>query len=129
MGNRYLNIQVDSTKPYKEFKDTCAWIFQTTSGSIHETQDGFLIQNGNAGIQMSFLAVLTATVIIRQTKENRYSVEVFLNWVWSGIMWLFLVIGILGAGLPLVLLLLYLFYDPSNIYNQVLYRIASQERP
>jgi predicted neutral ceramidase superfamily lipid hydrolase len=127
MGNKYLNAYIETQKPQKQLKDDAAQMFRSLGGLIYETPAGFQILGGTYGISMSFTAILTANVTIHQIKENKYELEVNLNWVWSTFMWVMLVLGILTGGISLLLLLMYFFFDPAPAYNQVLYRVVNYE--
>lgn len=128
MGNRYLSVYVESQKTHKEVKDSAAYIFRSMGAPVFETPSGFQISNGKFGISMGFTANLNANVHIQQIKENRYEIQVFLNWTWSTFMWVMVILGIITGGVSLLLLLMYIFFDPAPAYNQMLYRIVNYER-
>jgi hypothetical protein len=123
-----LNVYVESSKPHKQLKDDAARMFQSLGGRIYETPVGFQIVGGTYGTSMSITANLTANVVVQQFKENKYEIQVSMNWNWSTLMWVVLVLGILGGGIPWLILIFYLFFDPAPAYNQVLYRIINYEK-
>mgnify|MGYP001363660800 CR=1 FL=1 len=128
MGNRYLSVYVESQKTHKQVKDGAAYIFRSMGGLVFETPSGFQISNGKFGISMGFTANLTANVQIQKIKEDRYEIQMFLNWNWATFMWVMLILGFLTGGFTVLLMFLYLFFDPAPAYNQMLYRIVNYER-
>jgi hypothetical protein len=128
MGNRFLSTYVDTLKPHKQFKDDTARIFQSLGGRIIETPVGFQVVDGNYGISLNFVANLLANIVINPIKEGTYEIQVFLNWGWSPAMWVLLILGLPIGGIGLVLLILYLIFDPAPVYQQALIRVVSFEK-
>ena len=128
MGTRALNIYVDSKKSPEQLKEVAIREFRSLGGNIISTPSGFQIISGNLGVSMKFLANLGANVVIVPIKEGAYEIQVFLGWNLSSTFWTLLIFGIFLGGIGLLLILLYLFYDPTPVYQQVLYRITNYER-
>jgi hypothetical protein len=128
MGIRYLNTYIESDKPFKELKDKAAEIFRSVGGSRFETPAGFQIIGGTLGTSMGIMASLTANIIMQEIKENKYEIQVHLNWGWSSQMWVLFGLGFILGGITWLIMILYLFFDPTQAYSQALYRFESFER-
>jgi hypothetical protein len=128
MSERYLSAYIQSQKSLLEIKNDAMHIFKSVGGMKMDTPLGFQIINGKFGVQMGFVANLTAVISIHQIKENNYEIQLFLSWNWASFMWVMLVLGFLSGGTLWLGLLLYLFFDPSQTYNQMLYRLLNFEK-
>jgi hypothetical protein len=127
VGNKYLTAFIETSRPLPQIKANIANILRAVGGTIYSTPAGFQINDGTYGTQMSITARLVAQIAIHPVKENRYEIQVWLNWTWSTLMWIVLILGVIGGGLPWLMLILYLFFDPAPAYQQALYRIANYE--
>ena len=127
MGNKYVSAYVDTNKNLEQLKADVAGMLRQFGGTLYSTPTGFTLIDGTIGTQMSFTANLTTNVIIRPIKENKYDIQIYLTWNWAALMWIFLVFGLLAAGMPWLLLILYLFFDPAPAYQQALYRLVNFE--
>ena len=127
MGTKYLSTFIETQKSLDQLRDDAANIFLAVGGPIYKTATGFSIANGKTGVTVGFAADLSANVIFQTVKENKYEVQIFLNWKWGSYMWMVIILGILTGGISLVLLLVYLFFDPLPVYQQVLSRLIGYE--
>jgi hypothetical protein len=127
MGNKFLNAYVETQKTKEQLNADVAGMLRSLGGMLYKTPTGFQLVGGNFGVSMSSLTNLTANVVVQPIKENKYEIQIFLSWTWGTLMWVFLVLGILSGGILLLLLLLYLFYDPLPAYQQALYRLINFE--
>jgi hypothetical protein len=127
MGSKFISAYVETQKTKDQLDADVAGMLRSLGGILYKTPAGFQLLGGQYGVSMSALANLTANINVHPIKENKYEIQIFLSWTWGTLMWVFLVIGILGAGFPLLLLLLYLMYDPLPTYQQALYRLVNFE--
>ncbi|MBE3139236.1 MAG: hypothetical protein IMZ53_01490 [Thermoplasmata archaeon] len=127
MGTRYLSVYIDTAKTHDQLTYDAAQIFRSLGGPIYKTPTGFQVVNGKVGVSMSFVANLTANVVVQKLKENKYEIQVFLHWTWGAFIWIAVIMGILTGGISLLAVLLYLFFDPSPVYQQMLFRVVGFE--
>jgi hypothetical protein len=127
MGNRFLNAYVETAKTKEQLKVDVAGMLRSLGGTLYSTPTGFTLVNGNYGVQMSSTANLSANVVVQPIKENKYEIQIYLDWRWGTLMWVVLVLGILLGGIPWLFLLLYLFFDPAPTYQQALARLINFE--
>lgn len=122
MGTRYLEIIYQSALPPGELRDMTVAAFRPLGGQVINTNNGFNFLNGKTGITFQSWADISATIVFQKLKETHIVCKVYMNWKWSALMWWIIVLGILTGGIPLLLLIPYLFFDPTNEYNQALMR-------
>ena len=127
MGTKFVSAYIDTQKTREQLNADVAGMLKSLGGILYKTPTGFQLVGGQYGISMSALANLTANIVVQSVKENKYEIQIYLSWTWGTLMWVFLVLGILGLGFPLLLLLLYLMYDPLPTYQQALYRLVNFE--
>jgi hypothetical protein len=128
MGSKFLSTFIQAERPLEIVKRDAMIIFKSLGGTMMETPLGFRIMEGKFGVTMSMVANLTADVNIHQIKENQYDVQVYLNWTWGLFMWIMLVLGFFTGGFFCLFMLLYFAFEPSTIYNQMLYRLMTFEK-
>ncbi|HOU24642.1 MAG TPA: hypothetical protein PKW05_11665 [Anaerolineae bacterium] len=125
MGSRNLYLQIDTDKTPEQIKEAMKTAFRTLGGAMHDRPTGLEIRQGTNGVSFGFAADLTASVDLRQVKENRYEIECQLNWKLNGLSIACLVIGIFVFGILWIVPLLYLFFNPESAYQQALHRVQT----
>jgi len=94
-------------------------------GTILEFGDGFQLKGGNNRINFAFNADIEAIITVRENLPNKFDLFAAINWKPNGFFLGCLIIGFFVFGILWIIPLLYLFIDPSQAYQQKLYRIQS----
>jgi hypothetical protein len=125
MGSRILYSQIVTDKSPDQIKEAIKIAFRSLGGTMLDTPTGIDIKQGTNGVSFGFAADLTASVNLRQVKENRYELECQLAWKLNGLSIACLVIGIFVFGILWIVPILYLFFNPESAYQQALNRVQT----
>jgi hypothetical protein len=125
MGSKTIFYTLETDKPVKEVREAVKKSLLFLGGSVVEQGDGFQVKQGVAGVNFSFTANFDAIISMRQSSQNRYEFFGTVNWSPNGLFWTCLIIGFFIFGVLWIVPLLYLFIDPSQSYQQALFRVQS----
>lgn len=125
MGNKTVFYALDTDRSLPQVKEAAKKSLAFLGGTILEQGEGFEIKQGINGVKFAFAANLDALVIIRQSAPSRYEFYCTINWSPNALFWVCLIIGFFVFGILWIIPLLYLFMDPSQAYQQALFRVPS----
>ena len=125
MGTKYLEMSYQTILPPGELRDATVNAFRPLGGGVSYTNNGLVINDGKFGISFQSWVKLNATIVFQRIREDYVSIQVYLNWSWSSLMWWIIIVGILLGGIPLILLVPYWLFDPAAAYQQALLRVQN----
>lgn len=125
MGAKSLFFQFSSPHTFEEVQEAAARSFLPLGGQIMKTSNGLTITQGKEGVNFSFTADFDATLTISQTKEGQYDLFCNVHWKLNTLSIVCLIIGAFVFGILWIIPLLYLFIDPSSVYNQAMFNIPN----
>lgn len=123
MGTKVLTTQLNTDQPLAAVQEATITVLRSLGGSIQQNEIGFELTQASNGITFAFTANFKTLVNIRPLRRGGYEVECMVQWNPNGLFWFCLVVGIFVFGILWVVPLLYIFVDPTNAYQQTLYRL------
>jgi hypothetical protein len=123
MGSKTVFYTLTTDKTMPEVKEAARKSLMFLGGSLFEAGDGFQIKQGVNGVNFAFAANFETMLNIRQAAPNKYEFFANINWTPNTLFWVCLIVGIFVFGILWVVPLLYLFIDPSQAYQDALFRI------
>ena len=125
MGSKTIFHSFTSENSLAQVQEATRKSLMLLGGTILEFGEGFQLKGGENGVNFAFTADIEATINVRETSPNKYDLFAAINWKPNGVFWACLIIGFFVFGILWIIPLLYLFIDPSQPYQQMLYRIQS----
>lgn len=125
MGSKMLFFQFNSSHSLSEVQDAAYKSFVPLGGQVIKTGNGLSIKEGKEGIQFGFAADFDSTLLINHSNPDHYDLSCTINWKMNTLTIICLVVGAFVFGILWIIPLLYLFINPSTIYNEALFRIPS----
>lgn len=123
MGSKTVFYQFDSPHTLEEVQDAAMRAFLPLGGQVIKMGNGLSIKDAKEGVQFGFTADFDATLNINQTKQDHYELICSINWKMNTLAIACLVIGIFVFGILWIIPALFLFIDPSSLYQQTLVNI------
>lgn len=125
MGSKMVFYQFDSEKSIDEVREAAIKAFTPLGGQIAPLGNGLIIKDGKEGVQFGFAANFEATISITESKPGKFNLNCAINWKMSTLTIVCLVVGIFVFGILWVVPLLFLFIDPSQVYQNALISVNS----
>lgn len=125
MGSKTLFFQVETSEPIEKIQDAAVRAFMPLGGQINKIGNDLQISQGKEGVQFGFSADFDATVIIRETSQQKYELLCTVNWKMNTLSIICLVVGFFIFGILWIIPILSLFVDPTSSYNMALYSIPN----
>jgi hypothetical protein len=125
MGSKTIFYTLETDKPVEQVRESVKKSLMFLGGTVFEQGDGFQVKQGVTGVNFAFTANFDALINMRQSSPNKYEFFGTVNWSPNGLFWACLIIGFFIFGILWIVPLLYLFIDPSQAYQQALFRIQS----
>jgi hypothetical protein len=125
MGSKTVFFSLETNKSIEQIWQAIKESHVLLGGTVYQQGNGLQIKQGTAGVSFAFAANFDAFVNLRQSGENKYEIITTINWSPNGLLWACLVIGFFVFGILWIVPLLYLFIDPSQVYQQALFRAQS----
>lgn len=123
MAEQILYGHLSTKKSEGKIKEAINSTFSSLGGTLTETSRGFHISQGTNGISFAFSANLQADVSLREIKAGKHEIEARLKWGMSALSWICLVIGVFVFGILWIVPFLYLFFKPTQAYQQAIDRV------
>lgn len=123
MGNKTVFYTLETDKSLPQVREAAKKSLMFLGGTLFEQGDGFQVKQGTNGVNFAFAANVEAFVNVRQSASNKYEFFGTINWSPNTLFWVCLIVGIFVFGMLWIVPLLYLFIDPSQAYQQALFRI------
>jgi hypothetical protein len=123
MGSKTVFYQFDSPHTKEEVQDAAMRAFLPLGGQIIKMNNGLSIKDGKEGVQFGFTADFEANLMINQPKQDHYELVCTINWKMNTLTIACLIIGIFVFGILWIIPVLFLFIDPSSLYQQTLVNI------
>lgn len=122
MGNKTIFYTLETDKSLSEVKEATKRSLMFLGGTLYEQGDTFQIKQGANGVNFAFTANIEAVINLRQSTPGKYEFFGTLNWSPNAMFWICLIAGFVIV-IPWLIPLLYLFIEPSNAYQQALFRV------
>lgn len=125
MGSKLVFYQLETDKSMDEVKQAAVRAFTMLGGQVKPFGAGLQIIEGKNGVQFGFAADFDALFTINESKPGKYDLSCAVNWKMNTTTIICLVVGIFVFGILWIIPLLYLFIDPSQVYQTTLMSIKS----
>ena len=125
MGSSTVMHSINSEASLKDIRDATRKSMLFLGGTLVEYGEGFQLKGGNNGVNFAFSADLEALINVRESSPNKFDILATINWKPNGLFWACLIIGFFVFGILWIVPLLYIFIDPTQAYQQMLFRIQS----
>lgn len=123
MGSKTVFYTLETDKSMAQVREATKKSLLFLGGVLLEQGDSFQIKQGANGVNFAFTANLDALINVRQSAPNKYEFFGTINWSPNGLFWACLIIGFFIFGILWIVPMLYLFLDPSQAYQQTLFRV------
>jgi len=123
MGSKTVFYTLETDQPIAQVRDALKRSLIFLGGMVFEQGNGYEVKKGANGVNFAFTADFVAYVELRQPATNKYEFFANINWTPSVLVWICLVVGFFVFGILWIVPLFYLFIDPSQAYQQALFRV------
>jgi hypothetical protein len=123
MASKTFVTRIHTDQAVVAVQDATIATLRTLGGSIQQNGIGFELTQASQGVTFAFIANFTTLVTIRSLHRDTYEVECIVQWSPNWLFWLCVILGVFAFGVLWVIPILYFFIDPTDIYQQALYRI------
>lgn len=124
MGNKTVFYTFESDHPLPKVREAVQKSLILLGGMVMDQGDGFEVRQAINGVNFAFAANFSAYVNIKHSAPNKYELLCNINWSPNGVFWVCLIAG-LFLFVPWIVNLFYLFIDPTQVYQQALFRAQS----
>ena len=125
MGSKMVFYQFESDKSIEEVREAAIKAFTPLGGQISPLGNGLKIKDGKNGVQFGFAADFDATFSINESKPGKFDLNCSINWKMSTVSIICLVVGLFVFGILWIVPILFLFIDPSQVYQNALLSVNS----
>jgi len=125
MGSTTVMHSINTEASLQDIRDATKKSLLFLGGTLSEYGEGFQLKGGNNGVNFAFTADIDALVNIKENSPSKFDIIATINWKPNGAFWACLIIGFFVFGILWIIPFLYIFVDPSQAYQQMLFRIQS----
>ncbi|HBG74939.1 MAG: hypothetical protein A2X25_07435 [Chloroflexi bacterium GWB2_49_20] len=125
MSTKQVFFSIDTKKPIQEVVEATKKSLMFLGGQIVQHSDGVIVKQGINGVNFAFIANFEAYINIRQSDPSKYELFGTINWSPNVLFWVCILLGFFSFAIFWIVPALYLFIDPTSVYQQALMRINS----
>lgn len=125
MGSKTVFYTMETDKPMAQVREAIKKSLAFLGGTQFEQGDSFQVKQGTIGVNFAFAANFEALINMRQSAPNKYEFFGTINWSPNALFWVCLIVGFFVLGILWIVPILYFFIDPSQVYQQALFRIQN----
>lgn len=129
MGSKILYTQVKTSASLEQVVDNLAQCLLPLGGAIAKSSNTVQLEGGKEGVQFGFTADFSSQAVVQQTDNNTFNITMNVQWKMSTLTIICLIVGIFVFGILWIVPLLFLFVDPSTVYNNYLLMLQSKLPP
>jgi len=125
MGSKMVFYQLETQESLEEVKMAAIKALTPLGGQIMPYGNGLQIINGKNGVQFGWTADFTSTLNINEIKPGKFDLNCEISWKMNTTTIICLVVGFFVFGILWVIPILYLFVDPTRVYQNSLMMMHS----